>query len=130
MFVRNKSEAPTRQREGLTCHLLLQEHDVRGDQLAVTWVDVEPGSRQQPHMHIPHQVYVIVRGSGRMLVGEEEREVGEGDVVFIPSRMLHGIENLSYDDTLTYVTAATPAFDIKAMYDEGQQVEALVTETF
>jgi len=41
----NKVEAPKKEANGLTCHMLLNYADVRGDNLAVTWVDVEPGTR-------------------------------------------------------------------------------------
>jgi mannose-6-phosphate isomerase-like protein (cupin superfamily) len=54
-----------------------------------------------------------------MLVGEEEREVGTGDLVYIPSGAVHGIENAS-EKVLTYVSAATPALDAEAGYDTGQ----------
>ena len=119
MYKRNKSEVPTRERDGLTCHLLLQDTDVRGTRLAVTWVDVEPGSRQQPHLHLPEQIYVIVKGEGRMQVGQKFREVSEGDIIYIPPNIVHGIENTSPYATLTYVTAATPSFDVAAFYDVG-----------
>jgi quercetin dioxygenase-like cupin family protein len=85
----------------------------------VTWVDVAPGSEQKPHSHDPQQVYVITRGQGRMKVGEDEREVHEGQMVFIPPNAEHGIVNTG-DQTLTYVSAATPAFPVTDLYDTGQ----------
>ncbi|RMF56172.1 MAG: cupin domain-containing protein [Calditrichaeota bacterium] len=124
MYTRNKSTAPTRKRDGLTCHLLLQEGDVRNSRIAVTWVEVEPGSCQLPHRHMPEQIYVIIKGSGQMRIGETLKEVTVGDVVYIPSNMVHGIQNLSSTEQLVYVTAATPSFDIAAMYDQGKPVTA------
>lgn len=118
MYTRNKADAPKRNRLGLTCHLLLQENDVRGDHLAVTWVDILPGSMQRPHRHVPEQIYVIIRGRGKMKVDNAVKEIGVGDIVYIPSNSIHGIENIS-DETLTYISAATPAFDVSAMYDTG-----------
>lgn len=87
--------------------------------MSITWVDVEPGNEQPQHSHGPQQVYVITRGSGRMKVGEEEREVSAGSMVFIPSNTEHGIVNTG-DETLTYVSAATPAFPVTQHYDAGQ----------
>ncbi len=118
MFKRNIAEAPQREREGLISHILLQQGDVPQVGLSVTWVEVAPGSRQRPHSHAPEQVYVIVQGRGRMHVGEEVQEVGVGDLVYIPPNMLHGIENTS-DGQLVYFSAATPAFDLQALYDTG-----------
>jgi hypothetical protein len=55
------------------------------------------------------QVYVKTTGKGRMLIEEEEREVGTA----------HCIENVS-EEILTYVLAATPALDAEATYGTGQ----------
>ncbi len=118
MFKQNIADAPQREREGLTSHILLQQGDVPGLGLSVTWVEVAPGSRQRPHSHAPEQVYVIVRGTGKMHVGDEAQEVRPGDLIYIPSNVTHGIENTS-GETLTYLSAATPAFDLKALYDTG-----------
>ncbi len=87
--------------------------------LAAAWVEVAPGSHQRVHGHVPEQVYVIVQGSGKMRVGEEERRVEEGDLVHVPSNVLHGIENTS-EGALVYVSAATPAIGVEAAYDVGQ----------
>ena len=103
MFTRNKSEASRRERDGLVSHILLEKGDVPGGELTVTWVDVAPGSAQSSHKHAPEQVYVVVRGRGLMRVGDEERPVAEGDLVYIPSNM----------------AAATPNVDWQAFYDTG-----------
>lgn len=116
MFKRNKSQVLTGEREGLLSHLLLQEGDIPDGKLAITWVDIKPGSGQRPHKHFPEQVYVIIKGKGRMRVGKEEQEVGEGDLIYIPPNAIHGIKNL-LDEELTYLSASTPAFNIKKFYD-------------
>ena len=118
MFRRNRSEALRRERDGLVSRILLHRGDLPESQLTVTWVEVAPGSGQRPHSHAPEQVYVIVRGRGRMKVGDEEVVVGEGDLIHIPPETLHGIENLA-DEVLTYVSAATPTVDWEAFYDAG-----------
>ena len=118
VFKRNRSEAPRRERDGLASHILLHAGDLPETRLTVTWVDVGPGSGQIPHSHAPEQVYVVVRGRGKMKVGDEERLVVEGDLIHIPPDTLHGMENIS-DEVLTYVSAATPALDWEAFYDAG-----------
>jgi mannose-6-phosphate isomerase-like protein (cupin superfamily) len=122
MFRSSLARAPSRERERLRSHLLLQKGDADAE-MTVTWVDVEPGGRQRPHSHDPQQVYVIVAGRGRMQVGDEEMEVGAGELVLIPSGVEHGIVNVG-DERLTYVSAATPAFDLEAVYDRGQLAES------
>jgi mannose-6-phosphate isomerase-like protein (cupin superfamily) len=119
MYVKDLSSATTREVDGLVSHILLEEGDAPGGELSVTWVDVEPGSEQKPHSHAPQQVYVITRGTGRMKVGDDERDVGAGHMVFIPPNTEHGIVNTG-DEVLTYVSAATPAFPVTELYDAGQ----------
>jgi mannose-6-phosphate isomerase-like protein (cupin superfamily) len=119
VYVSDLSTAPKREIDGLVSHILLEEGDAPGGELSVTWVNVEPGGRQVPHSHGPQQIYVITRGSGRMKVGGEERDVAEGQMVFIPPNTEHGIVNTG-DGTLTYVSAATPAFRVTELYDAGQ----------
>jgi mannose-6-phosphate isomerase-like protein (cupin superfamily) len=125
MFTRHKDTAPKRRREKLTSICLLARGDVSDDKLAVTWVDVAPGGRQIPHNHPELQVYVIVAGSGRMLVGDEQKDLSAGELVYVPSGVMHGIENIG-EHTLSYVSAANPAFDYTEAYDRGQ----LVSESY
>ena len=119
MYITDLATAPTRELDGLVSHIMLEEGDAPSGELSVTWVDVEPGNRQPPHSHGPQQVYVITRGEGRMKVGDEERDVHEGQMVFIPPDTEHGITNTG-EGTLTYVSAATPAFSVTDAYDAGQ----------
>ena len=119
MFTRHKDSAPRRERIGLTSILLLARGDVAGDQLAATWVDVAPGGRQIPHHHPEVQIYIIVAGRGRMRMGDEWKEVEAGELIHVPSEAMHGIENTG-DIVLSYVSAATPAFDFTEAYDRGQ----------
>ena len=118
MIVRSKRDVPHRTRPGLTSHVFLESGDGAGSNLAITWVNVQPGAAQDPHRHEPEQVYVIVRGSGTMRVGRETRTVREGDVVFVPPNEIHGITN-DTNAVLSYVSASTPTFAITAAYDAG-----------
>ena len=111
MYTRNKEESPRRERSGLVSRILLQRGDLPEAGIAVTWVEVAPGSRQRLHGHPSERVYVITAGRGWMLVAEEKREVGVGELVYVPSDAVHGIENAS---------TATPALDAEAAYDAGQ----------
>jgi mannose-6-phosphate isomerase-like protein (cupin superfamily) len=103
MYMRSKEESARRERNGLVSHILLQRGDLPAVSLTATWVEVIPGSRRWLHDHPSEQFYVITAGSGRMLVGEEERQVGPGDLVYVPSGTIHGIENVS-EEMLTYIS--------------------------
>jgi len=120
MYTRSKKESPRPKRSGLVSHILLQQRGNLYDVgLTATWVGVAPESRQRLHEHASEQVYVVTAGSGKMLVEEEERAVGAGDLIYIPSGAVQGLENTS-EEVLTYISAATPALDAEAAYDTGQ----------
>lgn len=114
----NLSEAPKRIRNGLVSYILLQHGDTQSNNLAITWVEIQPGHKQQPHSHTPEQAYIIILGRGRMIVGTEFFDVQPGDLIFIPSDVLHSIENTG-SEMLVYVSASAPAFDLEALYDSG-----------
>ncbi len=118
MHVQRREMAPQREGEGLISSILLQKGDFPGCGLAVTWVEVRPGGKQKLHSHEPQQAYVIVKGRGRMKVGDDQRNVEEGDLIYLPAGVMHGIENSS-DEVLEYVSAATPALDLSGLYDAG-----------
>lgn len=118
MFTSTKENAPRRVRGGMTTHILLQKGDVDDTELTATWVDVQAGAAQGLHHHEPEQIYVVVRGSGNMHVGDEIRELTVGQLAYVPPNVPHRIVNTG-EDVLSYVSVATPAFSQEAYYDEG-----------
>jgi len=117
MHIQSLAHAPLNRRGGQDSYLLLTKSRFGSQNLTVTWVNCEPGGEQQMHVHkTEEQVYVIVRGRGTMKVGVEEREVRSGSLVFIPPGSPHAIRNTG-DETLTFVSAASPPVDIAALSD-------------
>jgi mannose-6-phosphate isomerase-like protein (cupin superfamily) len=104
-------ESPRNERgDGQVSHLLLAEGQFGSRNLAVTWVEGAPGSQQPVHAHADsEQAYVIVRGSGRVILADEEHEVSAGTLVFIPPATPHAIRN-DGDEPLVYVSATSPPF--------------------
>jgi mannose-6-phosphate isomerase-like protein (cupin superfamily) len=116
--VRRLSEAAVEERGRLRSHFLLDAGDLGSRNLTVTWVDVPPGAEQRVHSHPDtEQVYVIVRGAGRMRVAGDAEQVGEGDLIFIPPGAEHGIVN-DGSETLVYVSAASPPVSMAELYNE------------
>jgi mannose-6-phosphate isomerase-like protein (cupin superfamily) len=114
--LRRLSEAAVEERGRLRSHFLMDSGDLGARNLAITWVDVPPGAEQRAHSHADaEQVYVIVRGSGRMSVAGDVEEVGEGDLVFIPPATQHSIVN-SGSETLVYVAATSPPVSMTDLY--------------
>lgn len=117
MHTLSVKDAPLNRRGGQNSYLLLKKGQFGSQNLVVTWVDCEPGGEQQMHVHeSEEQVYIIVRGTGLMKTGEEIREVSAGTLIFVPPGTPHAIRNAA-DDTLTFVSAASPPMDIDALPD-------------
>lgn len=51
-----------------------------------------------------HEVYFVIKGSAKFVVGDEEYEVGEKDVVVVEPNTAHHIETTD----LTYITITRP----------------------
>jgi mannose-6-phosphate isomerase-like protein (cupin superfamily) len=66
---------------------------------------------EAPHRHDRHDlVVVILRGHGRMRLGDEERAVGEGSVLYVPRGTVHAFTNASEEPAAAYAVY-TPPFD-------------------
>ena len=90
--------------------------DLGSRNMTVTWVDVPPGAEQRAHSHPDsEQVYVIVRGHGRMSVAGDVEAVAEGDLVFIPPATSHGVLN-DGPEQLVYISAASPPVSMEELY--------------
>ena len=118
MYVMKKENAPRREFGGLKSYFLLQPGEGAETNFLVTWVDVPAGASQMKHRHSPEQVYVVISGQGRMHVGDESREIGAGEMAHVPPDTEHYIVNTG-DEIMTYLSAATPPFDVAAYYDRA-----------
>ena len=107
--LRRRSSPRYRRPEGITSFLLVSSRTCGARHLTTTLVEIQPGGFQRVHSHDPEQIYFILEGRGFMRVGEDEREVEEGDCVFVPPGAAHGIENRA-KAVLRYFSAAAPAF--------------------
>jgi mannose-6-phosphate isomerase-like protein (cupin superfamily) len=75
----------------------------------VVWIR----DREQPHRHDRHDlVVVILKGEGFMRLGDEERAVGVGSILYVPRGMVHAFRNTANEPAAAYAIY-TPAFDGK-----------------
>jgi len=111
VFTQKVSASPENRRgDGQSSRLLLAPGQFGSRHLTVTWVEGAPGSQQPLHSHRgSEQVYVIVRGQGRMIVAGEEQAVEPGSLIFIPPGAEHAIYNPG-SEPLVFVSAAAPPF--------------------
>jgi mannose-6-phosphate isomerase-like protein (cupin superfamily) len=69
-----------------------------------------PGTATEAHFHpVTEEIYYILRGSGRMQIGDQARAVGPGDAVAIPPGAAHRIRNVGADD-LIFLCCCAPAY--------------------
>jgi len=71
-----------------------------GSSLAV----VEPGGQTQIHSHHPCETFVICQGKGTMTCDGVSSPVSGGDVIYLPPRSVHKIQNDSDTDSLMFLS--------------------------
>lgn len=57
----------------------------------VSEFEVAGGGMVDPHSHPTHEFYYVTAGRGIMRIGDEEREIGPGDLVHIPPDAVHSL---------------------------------------
>src|SRR5215469_4791802 len=55
----------------------------------LAWGTLQPGHEPRPHTHPHEQIVYIVSGHGTFTVGDETTEVKQGDMLVVPSGVLH-----------------------------------------
>ena len=68
-------------------------------ELVSEW-EVAGGGIVDPHSHPTHEFYYILSGRGVMKIADEEREVGQGDLIRIPPNETHSIWPLTENTSL------------------------------
>lgn len=70
---------------------------------------LEPGQVQAAHTHADaDKFYFVLEGVGRFTVGDEGAEAGEGQVVWAPANVPHGVENQG-QERLVLLVGIAPA---------------------
>ena len=57
--------------------------------------EVPGGSAVYPHTHPTHEFYYVTSGRGLMTIADEEREISQGDLVYIPPDTVHSLKPVS-----------------------------------
>jgi quercetin dioxygenase-like cupin family protein len=53
--------------------------------------EVAGGGYVNPHSHPTHEFYYVLRGRGIMTIGDEDRSIAQGDLVYIPPDVVHSL---------------------------------------
>jgi quercetin dioxygenase-like cupin family protein len=56
---------------------------------------LEPGGFLAPHRHAPDEIYFVLEGRALVTIDGMEREIAQGDCLFIPGMAEHGSRNVS-----------------------------------
>ena len=85
---------PDDHRPGSEWALVVDPGDTEGrvDDLAVIVERIGPGEQMPLHVQRVNEV-ILAHGPGRFRLGDEERAVDAGAVVFVPAGMAHGFQN-------------------------------------
>jgi len=71
-------------------------------------ITLKPGADNKTHDHDDiEQFYLVMEGAGRVRVGDEERDVSEGEMIFLPAKVPHGFENTTDKPTVLLMIGAT-----------------------
>ena len=88
--------------------------------LSVTWLEVPAGVEQELHSdEEAEQVYVVVRGSGRMSVAGDTQDIAVGDLILVPPATDHTISTEA-EGELALLSVQSPPVAVSEMF--GRQM--------
>jgi mannose-6-phosphate isomerase-like protein (cupin superfamily) len=68
---------------------------------------LEPGQEQKVHAHAgADKIYFVLEGTGRFLIGGQERDLGPDQITLAPADVEHGVRNDSQDRVVLLVFMA------------------------
>ena len=111
MFVSNARDAKPFVAADLSeIRLLVDRIDTGIASVSLAHATVAAGAETVWHrLERTDEIYFILSGRGLVSVGDESREVGPGDTVWIPAGIKQKIRNLS-PDPLAFLCACGPAY--------------------
>ena len=126
MLVRRLADAPVEEFHRLRNHILMDAGELGSRHMSVTWLDVPQGVDQELHSHEEaEQVYIVVRGRGRMTVAGDTQEIAPGDLVLVPPATDHSIAN-DGEDALSCASVQSPAVSAEEVF--GRQAAPVAAE--
>ena len=126
MLVRRLADAPVEEYHRLRDHILMDAGEMGSRNMSVTWLDVPGGVEQELHSHEEaEQVYIVVRGNGRMTVAGDTQEIAPGDLVLVPPATDHSIAN-DGDAEFCCVSVQSPAVSASEVF--GRQAAPVAAE--
>ncbi|PSP60030.1 cupin [Halobacteriales archaeon SW_10_66_29] len=80
-----------------------------GERFSAGVVKLEPGKGHERHTHPDSdEILYVIRGEGEQEVADETREIGTGDMVFVPEGVEHGTVNTGWEPLVLLAVYAPP----------------------
>ncbi len=96
----------------LTQNLAGGASPVQCKNFSMGFVTLDPNGGQVPwHNQEQEEVYFVLSGKTEMCLGNERREMGPGQIVYIPSGVFHQMTNIG-DEPATFIYCYGPAGDV------------------
>jgi mannose-6-phosphate isomerase-like protein (cupin superfamily) len=116
MLVRQLAQAPVEEWHKLRTHVLMDAGEMGSRNMSVTWIDVPSGIDQSLHSHEEaEQVYIVVKGAGKMTVAGDTQPISEGDLILVPPATDHSIANDGAGD-LCCVSVQSPPVTVSEVF--------------
>ena len=93
--------------EGMSHEFVGDDHQAP---ISIYFVDAPPGRGPVLHTHPYIETVIVQEGSGRLTVGDEERDVKPGDIVVIPENTPHRFVNSGTTSLRQIDIHASPRF--------------------
>ncbi len=73
---------------------IIFDYDDTDGRYQIGYAIIYPGGKTGGHAHEDaEEIYHIIDGKGRMIIGEEEFDIGAGDTFIVPSQKMHSTKN-------------------------------------
>ncbi len=95
MLFRNEDRKTVVPQEGVT-----RKNLATGNDMMMTEVCVKAHVETAPHQHVHEQVSYIAKGSFDVICGEEKFVAKEGDSIWFPSNVRHGVTARDEDSVI------------------------------
>jgi quercetin dioxygenase-like cupin family protein len=72
-----------------------------------------PNTQAKEHAHPNEQVMVVLKGRGKWKVGDEEKILGPGELVYMKPNVLHGLQTLDEELQVVNCKSVVPGWSVK-----------------
>jgi mannose-6-phosphate isomerase-like protein (cupin superfamily) len=101
-------QEPFTTKDGSTIRSLLDLSNAPVQQQSLAEATLPEGGETERHYHkLSEELYYLLEGKGLMEIGGEEREVGPGDAILIPSGAWHQIKAI---EPLRFLCCCAPPY--------------------